>query len=257
MFSMAVDAACDSDETIYNQLLELLDYNSSSEGGKVAVALLQKLYKLGPTSANSTENSERKQAKEKLIDSMCHNFLYTVHLGTHSATFNVQEEAYNVSKLLHSYHNNIFIDDIFTSVLKVFSVITSGKLPKSNSDGGTKRDNMILLNLKSRIRILLSHFCAYILPWIRGNSGYLGILGSSTAEQLWYSSRSSNNSKNSINYCDVNILARFRESNVHEALVWIGRTQQILLSSVVSDKVIVILLLIQYLFQLFCLLSRY
>jgi NAD+ synthase (glutamine-hydrolysing) len=44
--------------------------------------------------------------------------------------------------------------------------------------GGTPAENLALQNIQARLRMVLAFLLAQLMPWVRGRSGFLLVLGS-------------------------------------------------------------------------------
>lgn len=67
-------------------------------------------------------------------------------------------------------------------MLQVFGVIT-GKTPRFESRGGTKNEDLALQNIQARLRMVMSYMLAQLLPWARGRSGWLLVLGTGNVDE--------------------------------------------------------------------------
>ena len=56
-------------------------------------------------------------------------------------------------------------------------------IPKFKVHGGSATENLALQNVQARNRMLLSYLFAQLLPWSRGKSGSLLVLGSSNVDE--------------------------------------------------------------------------
>ena len=55
--------------------------------------------------------------------------------------------------------------------------------PRYAVAGGTRAEDLALQNLQARLRMVLSYLCAQLLPWMRGRSGFLLVLGSANVDE--------------------------------------------------------------------------
>src|SRR5688572_14457938 len=93
------------------------------------------------------------------------------------------------------------MDSIVSSVLNLFSAVTSVR-PKFCSHGGSHTENLALQNIQvsnscltvtdvdldashpqARLRMVLSYMFAQLLPFVRGKSGGLLVLGSANVDE--------------------------------------------------------------------------
>jgi NAD+ synthase (glutamine-hydrolysing) len=91
------------------------------------------------------------------------------------------------------------MDTIVTAVRDLFSFVT-GVRPQFRVHGGSQAENLALQNiqvrpalyarmmpltfvLQARLRMVLAYMFAQLLPWIRGSSGGLLVLGSANVDE--------------------------------------------------------------------------
>ena len=65
---------------------------------------------------------------------------------------------------------------------QVFKELTK-KEPRYKSEGGTHAEDVALQNIQARSRMVLSYLLAQLLPWTRGRSGFLLVLGSANVDE--------------------------------------------------------------------------
>lgn len=51
------------------------------------------------------------------------------------------------------------------------------------SDGGSQAENLALQNIQARLRMVLAFFLAQLMPWVRGRSGFLLVLGTANVDE--------------------------------------------------------------------------
>jgi NAD+ synthase (glutamine-hydrolysing) len=74
------------------------------------------------------------------------------------------------------------MDSIITSIRALFLLVTTKK-PEFRAHGGTTAENLALQNIQARLRMLLAYLFAQLLPWCRGKSGGLLVLGSANVDE--------------------------------------------------------------------------
>jgi NAD+ synthase (glutamine-hydrolysing) len=74
------------------------------------------------------------------------------------------------------------MDTVVTSIRDLFAFVTSRK-PTFKVHGGTSAENLALQNIQARLRMLLAYFFAQLLPWVRGKTGALLVLGSANVDE--------------------------------------------------------------------------
>mmetsp|Transcript_105914 Transcript_105914/g.129211 ORF Transcript_105914/g.129211 Transcript_105914/m.129211 type:complete len:720 (-) Transcript_105914:58-2217(-) len=118
-----------------------------------------------------------KNAKE-----LCNKIFHTTYMGTKNSSKETRNRAKELAKDIGSYHKDVNIDSIVDALILLFKVIT-GKIPKFKVHGGSHSENLALQNIQARLRMVLSYFLAQLLPWIRGNKGFLLVLGSANVDE--------------------------------------------------------------------------
>ena len=69
-----------------------------------------------------------------------------------------------------------------SAVLQVFQLAT-GHMPRFLSRGGTMSEDLALQNIQARLRMVTAYLMAQLLPWVRGRSGFLLVLGSANVDE--------------------------------------------------------------------------
>lgn len=93
------------------------------------------------------------------------------------------------------------MDSVVTAVRNLFGFVT-GIRPQFRSHGGTNAENLALQNIQvrlslilclltdqtftqARLRMVLAYMFAQLLPFVRGRSGGLLVLGSANVDERW------------------------------------------------------------------------
>lgn len=79
---------------------------------------------------------------------------------------------------------DIRFDAIVSAFLTVFTTIT-GRRPKFQVNGGTRRENLALQNIQARIRMVLAYLFAHLIMWCRGRDVGLLVLGSANTDERY------------------------------------------------------------------------
>ncbi|EMR10229.1 NAD+ synthetase [Pneumocystis murina B123] len=108
--------------------------------------------------------------------------LYTSYMATENSSLETRQRSRQLSSAIGSYHIDLNIDSLVKATLQIFSCVT-GKLPKFRLYGGSDCENLAFQNLQARLRMVLSYFFAQLLPWTRGRSGSLIVLGSTNLDE--------------------------------------------------------------------------
>jgi NAD+ synthase (glutamine-hydrolysing) len=74
------------------------------------------------------------------------------------------------------------MDSVVSAVRALFGLVT-GKTPKFKVHGGSSSENLALQNIQARLRMVLAYLFAQLLPWVRGYSGGLLVLGSANVDE--------------------------------------------------------------------------
>lgn len=109
---------------------------------------------------------------------------HTCFMGTENSSNETRQRSKDLSKEIGSYHVDLNMDTLVTSVISVFEVAT-GKKPIFKIFGGSQIENLALQNIQARLRMVLAYLFAQLLPWVRGvkNSGGLLVLGSANVDE--------------------------------------------------------------------------
>mmetsp|Transcript_20539 Transcript_20539/g.42889 ORF Transcript_20539/g.42889 Transcript_20539/m.42889 type:complete len:621 (+) Transcript_20539:584-2446(+) len=113
---------------------------------------------------------------------MANCILHTTFMGTENSSEVTLSRAKRLGEAVGSYHQSIKIDLVVEAILKVFQ-ITTGRVPKFSSRGGTTAEDLALQNIQARIRMVMAYLFAQLLPWVRGRSGFLLVLGSANVDE--------------------------------------------------------------------------
>jgi NAD+ synthase (glutamine-hydrolysing) len=82
----------------------------------------------------------------------------------------------------NSYHVDLNMDTVIVSIRALFLFATNKK-PEFRAHGGSNAENLALQNIQARLRMLLACLFAQLLPWVRGKSGGLLVLGSANVDE--------------------------------------------------------------------------
>ncbi|QLG71984.1 hypothetical protein HG535_0C03370 [Zygotorulaspora mrakii] len=109
---------------------------------------------------------------------------HTCYMGTENSSKETQRRSAELASRIDSYHVDLKMDKVVTSVVSVFEIAT-GKKPIFKIFGGSQIENLALQNIQARIRMVLAYLFAQLLPWVRGipNTGGLLVLGSANVDE--------------------------------------------------------------------------
>jgi len=108
--------------------------------------------------------------------------LHTAFMGTENSSSVTNSRAKRLGDATGAYHLSIKIDLMVSAVLQVFKIAT-GYTPRFASRGGTASEDLALQNIQARLRMVLAYLLAQLLPWVRGRSGFLLVLGSANVDE--------------------------------------------------------------------------
>mmetsp|Transcript_21878 Transcript_21878/g.27602 ORF Transcript_21878/g.27602 Transcript_21878/m.27602 type:complete len:475 (+) Transcript_21878:2-1426(+) len=108
--------------------------------------------------------------------------LHTTFMGTENSSMATESRAMRLGEAIGSYHLSIKIDIVVTAIIKMFTLVT-GKRPEFSSRGGSMSEDLALQNIQARIRMVTAYLFAQLLPWVRGRSGFLLVLGSANVDE--------------------------------------------------------------------------
>ncbi|MEZ4645380.1 MAG: NAD(+) synthase [Chloroflexota bacterium] len=107
---------------------------------------------------------------------------YTCYMGTQNSSKETRARAKELAAQIGAHHLDINIDTVVESVVNLFVWVTEQK-PRFQVHGGTRAENLALQNIQARLRMVLSYLFAQLLPWVRGRSGTLLVLGTSNVDE--------------------------------------------------------------------------
>jgi NAD+ synthase (glutamine-hydrolysing) len=113
---------------------------------------------------------------------MANFVLHTTFMGTINSSEKTTSRAKRLGETIGSYHLSIKIDLMVDAVIKVFSM-TTGRTPQFLVHGGSNTEDLALQNIQARLRMVTAYLYAQLLPWVRGRSGFLLVLGSANVDE--------------------------------------------------------------------------
>ena len=161
--SAAVLAICGNMCKIVVQNIKMGDRAVLSEARRIA----QKDDEWVPQSANELANC----------------LLHTCYMSTESNSAKTRGLAKSLAEEVGSFHLSLPIDTIVTSLVNLFSSLT-GKVPRFESRGGTRTEDLALQNIQARLRMVISYMMAQLLPWTRGKTNsWLLVLSTANVDE--------------------------------------------------------------------------
>lgn len=149
---------------------------------------------------------------------LCGRIMHTTYMGTVNSSVETRSRAKLLAGEIGAYHVDLDIDTLVESILVLFQSVF-GKRPKFKVHGGTQTENLALQNIQARLRMVLSYLCAQLLPWVRGQSGFLLVLGSANVDEALRGYMT----KYDCSSADVNPIGGISKRDLKSFLHWAAR----------------------------------
>ncbi|KAH9951184.1 glutamine-dependent NAD(+) synthetase with GAT domain-containing protein [Amylocystis lapponica] len=107
---------------------------------------------------------------------------HTCYMGTENSSVDTRSRAKDLAEAIGSHHVDLNMDTLVTAVRNLFAFITGVK-PQFRVHGGSAAENLALQNIQARLRMVIAYLFAQLLPWVRGRSGGLLVLGSANVDE--------------------------------------------------------------------------
>lgn len=107
---------------------------------------------------------------------------HTCYMGTENSSAETRKRAKDLADAIGAYHVDLNMDTAVSAVKGIFSLIT-GKTPQFKVHGGSNAENLALQNIQARLRMVVGYMFAQLLPWSRGKTGGLLVLGSANVDE--------------------------------------------------------------------------
>ncbi|KAG8691212.1 glutamine-dependent NAD(+) synthetase [Ceratobasidium sp. 395] len=113
--------------------------------------------------------------------------LHTCYMGTENSSADTRKRAKLLSESIGrridaTFSRYLNMDTLVTAVRNLFAVVT-GQRPQFRAHGGSNAENLALQNIQARLRMVLAYLFAQLLPWVRGKTGGLLVLGSANVDE--------------------------------------------------------------------------
>ncbi|TGZ84253.1 glutamine-dependent NAD(+) synthetase with GAT domain-containing protein [Ascodesmis nigricans] len=118
----------------------------------------------------------------KTPQELANRIFHTSFMGTENSSTETRQRAKDLASVIGAYHVDLNMDSVVSSVRSLFTFIT-GKTPQFKVHGGTSAENLALQNIQARLRMVLAYLFAQLLPWVRGRTGGLLVLGSANVDE--------------------------------------------------------------------------
>ncbi|ORX33566.1 hypothetical protein BD324DRAFT_639339 [Kockovaella imperatae] len=112
----------------------------------------------------------------------CGRIFHTCYMGTENSSPDTRKRAKDLAEAIGAYHVDLNMDTAVTAVKGIFSIVM-GKTPRFKVHGGSNAENLALQNIQARLRMVVGYMFAQLLPWARGKSGGLLVLGSANVDE--------------------------------------------------------------------------
>ncbi|CAG9323153.1 unnamed protein product [Blepharisma stoltei] len=147
---------------------------------------------------------------------MLHEIMHTAYLASENSSEESKARAKNLAEEIGSNHFEENIDEVYNEYLNMFTSLTNSNIPKYESKGGTKYEDVALQNLQARIRMVASYMAGQLLPWVLGKKGFLIILGSGNIEE----SLTGYMTKYDTSSADINPIGGVSKIDLRHFLLW-------------------------------------
>ncbi|TDL23905.1 glutamine-dependent NAD synthetase with GAT domain-containing protein [Rickenella mellea] len=107
---------------------------------------------------------------------------HTCYMGTENSSADTRRRAKQLGEAIGSFHTDLNMDTVVNAVRELFAFVTCIK-PRFRVHGGSGAENLALQNIQARLRMVIAYFFAQLLPWVRGKSGGLLVLGSANVDE--------------------------------------------------------------------------
>ncbi|KAJ2858445.1 glutamine-dependent NAD(+) synthetase [Coemansia erecta] len=118
----------------------------------------------------------------KTPQELANRLFHTCYMGTANSSSETRQRAKQLAQSIGSYHVDLDMDAVVSAIVSLFSLAT-GQTPRYLVHGGSNAENLALQNIQARLRMLLAYLFAALLPWVRGHSGSLLVLGSANVDE--------------------------------------------------------------------------
>ncbi|KAH9967593.1 glutamine-dependent NAD synthetase with GAT domain-containing protein [Russula dissimulans] len=146
---------------------------------------------------------------------LCGRIMHTCYMGTENSSADTRGRARELAEAIGSYHTDVNMDNIVTALRTLFQVVT-GLRPRFRLHGGSDAENLALQNIQARLRMVIAYFFAQLLPWVRGRTGGLLVLGSANVDE----SLRGYLTKYDCSSADVNPIGGISKTDLKRFIVW-------------------------------------
>ncbi|KAF7794441.1 hypothetical protein EIP86_005575 [Pleurotus ostreatoroseus] len=145
----------------------------------------------------------------------CNRIFHTCYMGTENSSEETRGRAKALAEAIGSYHTDLNMDTVVTAVRNLFAFVTGVK-PKFRAHGGSSAENLALQNIQARLRMVIAYLFAQLLPWVRGRSGGLLVLGSANVDE----SLRGYLTKYDCSSADINPIGAISKTDLKKFIAW-------------------------------------
>ncbi|KAG8461620.1 hypothetical protein KFE25_001224 [Diacronema lutheri] len=109
--------------------------------------------------------------------------LHTCYMGSENSSVQTRARAARLADEIGAYHVSSVIDPMVRGTLEVFATVAGARRPRFRNAGGTDVEDIALQNIQARLRMVYGYLLAQLVPWVRGRSGFLLVLGSANVDE--------------------------------------------------------------------------
>lgn len=110
--------------------------------------------------------------------------LHTCYMGSENSSVQTRARAARLADEIGAYHVSSVIDPMVRGTLEVFATVAGARRPRFRNAGGTDVEDIALQNIQARLRMVYGYLLAQLVPWVRGRSGFLLVLGSANVDEV-------------------------------------------------------------------------
>jgi NAD+ synthase (glutamine-hydrolysing) len=179
----------------------------------------------GPVAADCRRVCQRQDAPQWVPSTpqeMANLVVHTTFMGTENSSDLTTSRAERLGNAIGSYHLSIKIDVMVSAVIQVFSMAFGGRTPRFAVHNGTMTEDLALQNIQARLRMVTAYLFAQLLPWVRGRSGFLLVLGSANVDEGLRGYMT----KYDCSSADLNPIGGISKGDLKKMLLWASQTYQ-------------------------------
>lgn len=162
-------------------------------GGADSAATAMTVYSLADMLFNTGHDSEEIASQIKEVtglsmhqiqspSDLMKGLLHTAYISTEHSSEDTRSRSLELAKLLGATYTSFPMDSVVSGCVKLISAALS-YLPRFASEGGTRQESIALQNLQARLRMVLTYFCAQLIPVVEGKERPLLVLGTANLDE--------------------------------------------------------------------------